>query len=338
MAHPLQELIRRADAGETLAVCVLAKTTGSTPQKAGAIMVVASNGTTSGTIGGGCVEAEARTQALRRLAKDSGHAGEHDVLLRFPLDRDYGWDDGLICGGVMFVAIQVLEHPEQVTPWRHATSAIENGRAAEVTLNLKDENGNAVEVIFAREPTPRLVIAGAGHVGEALARVADGLGFAVTVIDDRADAASPERFPRASRIIGPIERELANQSLDERHYVVIVTRGHQHDGDALAAVVGSQAKYIGLIGSRRKTLAIFERLRGEGVSADSLRRVRSPIGLRIGAVSPEEIAVSIAAELIACRRDVALDASATMQVSPKQLDRQTKADRNRKPPNPTSRT
>ena len=123
------------------------------------------------------------------------------------------------------------------------------------------------------------------------------------VIDDRADCASSERFPSAERlIVGEIETELARFPIDAATYVVIVTRGHRHDGKALSAVVNSPAKYVGLIGSKRKVITIFGDLVSQGVAVEKLARVHAPIGLNIGAITVPEIAISIAAELVAVRR------------------------------------
>ncbi|MGB7159108.1 MAG: XdhC family protein, partial [Tepidisphaeraceae bacterium] len=140
-------------------------------------------------------------------------------------------------------------------------------------------------------------------VGQALADIAATLGFEVTIVDDRADCASAERFPRAAqRIVGEIETELRRMVIDERTYVVVVTRGHRHDGKALAAVLHAPAKYVGLIGSKRKVMTIFQDLLAQGADLDALCRVRAPVGLEIGAVTVPEIALSIAAEIVAVRR------------------------------------
>ena len=145
--------------------------------------------------------------------------------------------------------------------------------------------------------------------------------FDVTIIDDRPDLASPERFPGARLVVGAIEVELARHPVGEHTYVVIVTRGHRHDALALSAVVRSPARYVGLIGSRRKVLAIFQDLHAQGVPRELLARVHAPIGLDVGAVTPAEIAVSIAAELIAVRRGATGRPAARMRLSPGQLDR-----------------
>jgi xanthine dehydrogenase accessory factor len=147
-----------------------------------------------------------------------------------------------------------------------------------------------------------LIIAGAGHVGRALGKIAGDVGFQLTVIDDRADYACGQWFPGAKCVVGEIDLELSRCEIDARTYIVIVTRGHKNDGRALAAVVRSPAAYIGLIGSKRKVHTILTDLHAHGVSIEQLARVHAPIGLEISAVTPAEIAVSIAAELIAIRR------------------------------------
>ncbi len=318
MLELLEEILRRCRAGETLAVCTVVRTRGSTPQKMGAVMVVLSGGQTLGTIGGGCVEAEVRTRALRLFpARES-------ALLSFKLDHDLGWDDGLVCGGAMDVAVEILDSPASATSLQAARDALAAGREAIVAVTVNDKNGQPTRFERTVEPEPTLVIAGAGHVGVALASVASRLAFHVTVIDDRADLASAERFPGATRVIGEIEVELARQLVGPHTYVVIVTRGHRHDGRALAAVVGSSARYVGLIGSKRKIVTILEDLHRQGVPREQLARVHAPIGLNIGAVTPAEIAVSIAAELIAVRRRAGKHAGDTMGLTPAQLDAATK--------------
>jgi xanthine dehydrogenase accessory factor len=127
------------------------------------------------------------------------------------------------------------------------------------------------------------------------------LDFQVNVMDDRADYAVFSRFPSARCILGDIERELSTFPIDHHTFVVIVTRGHRHDARALEAVIRSPACYLGLIGSRRKIRTIFQDLHSHGVPIETLAAVHAPIGLEIGAVTPAEIAVSIAAEMIAIR-------------------------------------
>ncbi len=317
MIDLFDQIVRRADAGEPVAVCILVRTRGSTPQKAGAVMVVLRDGQTLGTIGGGCVEAEVRTRALR-FFDELVFKGQ---LLTFKLDHDYGWDDGLVCGGAMDVAVQVISSPAGAMPFQAARDGLLAGGSVILPIAVPDEQG-AITHFDQRFDTPaHLVIAGAGHVGHALAAIASHAGFDVTIIDDRPDMASPARFPDATRIVGAVDTELARIAIDTSTYVVIVTRGHRNDALALAAVVNSDAKYVGLIGSKRKVVTIYDELMRQGVSFDRLERVHAPIGLDIRAVTPGEIAVSIAAELIAVRRGIAGQPVGAMKLPSALLER-----------------
>jgi xanthine dehydrogenase accessory factor len=309
------EILRRAERGEAVAVCTLVRTRGSTPQKRGAVMVVLGDGTALGTIGGGCVEADVKTRALRLLGEGV------DRLLSFKLDHDPGWDDGLICGGAIDVAVQVIDSAERATGLRAAREVLVGGQVATLGIEVADESGQQHRFEQAVEPAPMLLIAGAGHVGAALAAIGAQIDFRVTVIDDRADMATPQRLGAgATCIVGPIDQEMARYPIDERTYVVVVTRGHRHDAGALEAVIRSPAAYVGLIGSKRKVIQLFGDLRQQGVPREMLQRVHAPIGLDIGAITPAEIAVSIAAELIAVRREAEGPAEA-MRLSAKELDR-----------------
>ncbi|MBV8781898.1 MAG: XdhC family protein [Phycisphaerae bacterium] len=297
MESMLAEIVRRCDAGERVALCVLVRTRGSTPQARGAKMLVMVDGKTIGTLGGGCVEAEVRTRALQQL---TGNLSNANALMEFRLDQDYGWDDGLICGGIMDVHVRIMGRAD-AEPFRQLLGRIQSGLSGDLDLVYETGEGSA----HYREtfgPPPRLLIAGAGHVGQALATIANGLDFDVTVIDDRSDMATAERFSSAKRIIGDIEQALRDQPINADTFIVIVTRGHKNDAQALAAVVASSARYIGMIGSKRKIKAILADLSASGVPTKQLERIHAPIGLDIGAVSPAEIAVSIAAELVAALR------------------------------------
>lgn len=309
----LREIITRCDAAEPLALCVVVGSRGSTPQEAGAKMLVLADGRTIGTLGGGCVEAEVRRRALELLPAGISKR------LQFRLDHDYGWDDGLICGGTMDILVHLLHGSSSAAPFQRAVEELAQGRLA--TIALPDPDGGELPAYVDQiEPAPRLVIAGAGHVGQALADMAATLGFEVTVIDDRADCASAERFPRAThRVVADIEAQLRRWPIDSRTYVVIVTRGHRHDGAALGAVLHSPAKYIGLIGSKRKVMTIFGDLLAQGASIDALCRVHAPVGLEIGAVTVPEIALSIATELVAVRRSRDGAPASSMKFDPHRL-------------------
>jgi xanthine dehydrogenase accessory factor len=275
-------------------------------------MAVFATGQTLGTLGGGCVEAEVRTQAIQQLPTGKSKT------CSFRLDHDYGWDDGLICGGIMDIYIDVLSNTVSLTKIEFICNAISHRQPVEFNISYSTEDG---EQIYREEilPAPNLVIAGAGHVGCALAELMAKLDFELTIIDDRPDVLSEERFPTARRIVGEIETELANLSIDPQTYIVIVTRGHRHDGRALAAVIESAAHYVGLIGSRKKVRTILSDLHDAGISLDKLLKVHAPIGLEIGAITPNEIAVSIAAELISSRHGRADQPAKPMKITAESL-------------------
>jgi len=152
------------------------------------------------------------------------------------------------------------------------------------------------------EPSPELYIVGAGHVGFHLARIAQEVGFRLHVVDDRDKFANADRFPAAVEVIvDDIPAWIARTNLPAHAYAVIVTRGHTNDLEALRALAPRELRYLGLIGSRAKVARIYDALTTDGMPADTLTRVHAPIGLDIGAVTPQEIAVSILAELIAVK-------------------------------------
>jgi len=153
------------------------------------------------------------------------------------------------------------------------------------------------------EPPATLVIVGGGHIGKALATIGDLCGFSVVVVDDRPDYANPDRFPEAGRVLcGDFAEVLRDLPVDSNTYVVTVTRGHKHDEESLRQVAGSPAAYVGMIGSKRRVGAVLQHLIDQGLDEEAVRRVHTPIGLDIGAETPEEIAVAIMAEVVQVRR------------------------------------
>lgn len=166
--------------------------------------------------------------------------------------------------------------------------------------------GGTVKVFVEPILTPVVYLFGAGHVSLAVSRVAACAGFRVVVLDDRAAFADPERFPDASQVevLPSFDQALSNVALTLDAYLVIVTRGHQHDELVLRQVLAEPVAYLGLIGSRAKLARLLGKLESEGVDPEKLARVRGPIGLDIGARSPEEIAVAIVAEMVAVRQGV----------------------------------
>jgi xanthine dehydrogenase accessory factor len=169
-----------------------------------------------------------------------------------------------------------------------------------VVRTVRDATAIYLEVVEAR---PVFLVVGAGHVGRSVARLADFLDFHVAILDDREEYADPTRVPEADEVIlGDFDAELGRYPIDGRTHVVMVTRGHRQDELSLRRCLGRGAAYLGMIGSRRRTAAVLEHLAAEGFDRAELDRVRTPIGLDIGAETPEEIAVSIMAEVIALRR------------------------------------
>ena len=195
--------------------------------------------------------------------------------------------------------------------WK-ARAALESRQPANVRYELSDDFaeesglicGGQMEVfIEPLEPAPDVYVFGAGHVGAQLARMAHETGFKAHVIDDREKFASAALFPDGVDVqVGDIPAWLDAHPLPRTAYAVIVTRGHRHDLDALRALVAQELRYVGLIGSRAKVKRIFDALVAEGAAPEALRAVHAPIGLDIGAVTPQEIAVAILAEMIAVRR------------------------------------
>ena len=195
-----------------------------------------------------------------------------------------------------------------------AREAIATGKPALVTYDLNDDfvqesglicGGQMDVYIDPIAPAPSLYIIGAGHVGWHLGRIAADAGFRLHVVDDREKFANAERFPAAETIeVDDLAAWLHRAELPSSAYVVVVTRGHTHDFEAVRALAARDLRYLGLIGSRAKVARIRNLLVEEGMGGECLDRVHSPIGLDIGAVTPAEIAVSILAELIAVRRGV----------------------------------
>jgi xanthine dehydrogenase accessory factor len=222
------------------------------------------------------------------------------------LVRDDGSIVGTIGGGCVEADI-----------WQAAREVMESEKPRTLTFNLNQDPkydtglvcGGTLDIFVEPVLPPALLyIFGAGHVSVNLYKVARSAGFDVTVVDDRAAYANRERFPDAKEIIAEdFDQAMARLTPGESAYLVIVTRGHRDDMRVLRWAVQTPARYIGMIGSKRKTIAIFRELTKEGLSTELFERVHAPVGLDIGAITPEEIAVAITAELIAARRRVERD-------------------------------
>jgi len=196
--------------------------------------------------------------------------------------------------------------------WAAAKEVIRTEAPRKMTFNLNNEAsydhglicGGTLEIFVEPIlPQPALYIFGAGHVSMALAHAAHTAGFAIAVIDDRESFANRERFPMAREVYTSYEEAFERIQANAASYLIIVTRGHKDDMRVLAWAVGTEARYIGMIGSKRKVLSVYKALEKEGVSAEKFEGVHAPVGLEIGALTPEEIAISITAELIAVRRN-----------------------------------
>ena len=246
-----EEIVRLRRSGASFALATVTDHSGSSPRKAGAKMLLRTDGSILGTVGGGRVEAE--TIAAAREAMASGKPR----TLPFLLNEEHGF----ACGGAMTVFV--------------------------------DPQLSA----------PQLVMFGAGHVGKATAALAKGCGFRVTVVDERPECANPEQIPCADQfVVAPVRDSFSRLRLDAESSVIIATPGHISDFEAVRGALASPAGFIGLLGSRRKREALLKALTEEGFPEEQRGRVTTPVGLEIGAETPEEIAVSIVAQLVRRRR------------------------------------
>jgi xanthine dehydrogenase accessory factor len=217
------------------------------------------------------------------------------------LVRDDGSIEGTIGGGCV-----------EADVWQAAREVMEEEKPRTLTFNLNQNPkydtglvcGGTLDIFIEPVlPVPVLYLFGAGHVAVNLYKVAHNAGFDVIVLDDRETYANRERFPEAREIHAEdFDQSMAKLAPNESAYIVIVTRGHRDDMRVLRWAVQTPARYIGMIGSKRKVIAIYRELEKEGLSPELFDRVHAPVGLDIGAVTPEEIAVAITAELIALRR------------------------------------
>jgi len=214
-------------------------------------------------------------------------------------------DDGSIAGTVGGGCVEA-------EVWAAAKEVIQLETPRKMVFNLNHEAaydaglicGGTLEIFVEPIlPAPMLYLFGGGHVSTAVARIAHQAGFSIGIIDDREAFANPERFPMASEIHSTYEDAFTKIRPSAASYLVIVTRGHKDDMRVLAWAIGTEARYIGMIGSKRKVISVYQALEKEGFPAHKFDRVHAPVGLEIGALTPEEIAVSIVAELIAVRRN-----------------------------------
>ncbi len=346
MSSIYRRLAELSDSGRRFAVATVVRTQGSTPQVVGAKLVVTDDERErpKGTLGGGCVEADA-ILACRDIL-----GGGASTLRGYSLAEDLAWNTGLVCGGTMWILAEAgvdaltiggRDHrdvfaraidsgpPVAVTTLFErrgrdlafggravvdAAGAIagslghsERDQAAVTEATRQMPHGNARLVAMGEthdlliEPVtgkPRIVICGGGHVAQAIARQALLLDFDVTILEDRPEFADPARFGGAAQVLGGhIPDTLGSIDFGWSSYIVVATRGHKLDGDCVLSAVRTKARYIGLLGSRRKAVLIAEMLRAEGVSDERIAAIRTPVGLDLGGRTPAEIALSVMAQI-----------------------------------------
>lgn len=343
------EIVKTLEKKEKLALATLINRVGSAPRAVGAKYLLKGDGTSSGSIGGGCVEAEVWQEAQKVMEKGKGG------ILHFELTSEQLAEGGLICGGNIDIFLEPISE-ELLNIYKEAARIRQKGGAAilatlvsvdgafpkgegskilmktsgekvgsllggvelekkilsegEVLLKekkpkvliLSSEN-KRMEILL--EPVfsePTVYIFGGGHVSEQLAPLAKKIHFKVVVIDDREMFANRERFPEVDDVIvSEFERCFDQLNIDDSSYIVIVTRGHLYDGFVLEQALKTNARYIGMIGSKKKIRTLYQNLMEKGMAKETLDRVNAPIGIDINSETPEEIAVSIVAELIKVR-------------------------------------
>jgi len=296
-----QALAAAASSGEPVALGIITGAKGSSPQKVGAKALFYSDGRIKGTLGGGCLEAEIQLRAVESLS--TGQAATFDLLL----DHDFGWDDGLICGGKVFGLIlpnaqepgaefwmQLADRKTALTWGVKRDFSVHHG---ETTHHLPGSDWFYQETVT---PPCALWIAGAGHIAQAVAPLALQLDFNVTVFDDRPALANHDFFPNeVSLKIGTWEQLEALALPDVPAFGLIVTRGHRHDALVLKDWIHKPFLFLGMIGSSRKARTIFEHFTEDNIATpEELGRVACPVGLKIRSQSVPEIAVSIMAQFI----------------------------------------
>jgi len=295
--QPFFELLPLALAEATpFALGLISGIKGSSPQKQGAKALFFADGRIWGTLGGGCLEAEIQDRARRAL--QSGQPATFELVL----DHDFGWDDGLICGGKVEGVIlpQAWKHGELWERLGRRKETLTWGVKRDFSLGLVSEEVSDWIYRETVAPPCHLWIAGSGHVSQAVAPLARRLDFEVTVLDDRPDLANRAHFPEGTRFEVDYWNTLVKRTLSAAPtFGLIVTRGHQHDALVLRHWVHQPFVFLGMIGSGRKKRIIFEKFVEEGLAnVEQLTRVACPVGVDIHAVSVDEIAVSIMAQMV----------------------------------------
>jgi xanthine dehydrogenase accessory factor len=319
------------EAGSRVALATVISTWGSSPRPAGSQLGVNERGAFEGSVSGGCIEGAVIESGLRAI-----ESGVHE-LLEFGVSNEMAWEVGLACGGRVQVLVEHVAWTRGSPDWLDGLRAeraakrpvvlsvdLDSGRRKLVYASQASDAGTltaaAVEVLRSDRcrtlehaderlflqpfnPPLRLVIVGAVHIAQPLARMARESGYEVIVLDPRGAFAEPARFPEVTLSRAWPDEGLEALALDGRSAVVTLTHDPKLDDAALSIALRSPAFYVGSLGSRRTHASRLERLRGLGVPEDDLARIHGPVGLDIGARSPAEIAVSILAEITARLRE-----------------------------------
>ena len=300
MKNPVFEaLADAARTGEPVTLGIISGAKGSSPQKIGAKALFYGDGRIKGTLGGGCLEAEIQQRAIAALR--TGKPATFELLL----DHDFGWDDGLICGGKVAGLILPNAQKAGVEFWDELAEdkasfrwgVEKNFSIGRISVDQVDRDWFYQETVT---PPCALWIAGAGHIAQAVAPLAVQLDFAVTVFDDRPALASRQYFPSGVTLQADVWERLLELPLPATpSFGLIVTRGHRHDALVLQNWVHKPFLFLGMIGSARKARTIFEHFRDEKIATpEELARVVCPVGLKIRSQTVMEIAVSILAQFI----------------------------------------
>ncbi|MBD2485163.1 XdhC family protein [Planktothrix sp. FACHB-1365] len=287
-------------------VATVTRVIGSVPRELGAKMIICEDGRTFNTVGGGAGEAKVIQQA-REVLK-TGEKQWVDIDLSGAPQRE---TQG-VCGGLMQVLLERWSGEKAIALAENILSLLQAGKsimlvtsfdAAFPYLLTSEHPIPASDQIFIEtlQPPPTLLIIGAGHIGEKLAKIADFMGFKIIIQDSRPEFTSPERFPPNSLIFNQnIATVLQQLTSPKNLYIALVTRGYEYDIEALKSILNINLpyQYIGMIGSQKRIQVVYKALQNCGIYSHQLQAIHSPIGLDIGALTPEEIAISIAAELI----------------------------------------
>lgn len=311
MEDELGRLLRLArewlGGGHPLALATVVRTWGSAPRRAGSHLLVRADGLFEGSVSGGCIEGEVVVEAQEVLA------GGRTKLLEFGVADETAWRVGLGCGGRVAILVQRVDEtgfaPTLLDALEHARA---QGKALSITYDLagsparEGEDPGPARFVARYDPPRRLAIIGAVHIAQMLAPVARLLGHGVTIIDPRGAFAAGDRFADEALDVRWPDEALGDFRPDAASAVVALTHDPKLDDPALVAALASPAYYVAALGSRANHARRLDRLRAGGVAESDLIRVRGPAGLPLGAEGPAEIALSIAAEMVAAWRGVAL--------------------------------